>query len=219
MSQQAQNDFYPDDESMAMAYAAAVNAEVRDLFAAGADIVQLDEPYVQARPEAAKDYAVACIDRAVEGAKGPTVVHVCFGYGKHVANKPVGYAFLSELDACSADEISIECAQPRLKMDLLTSLPSKKTGPCRRAGPSRPDRGNTADRSRAHPRGSRIPTRGAHGGRPRLRHEVSSARRRLYQACEHGQGPGTLFERSFLGIATQHMVRSGRYYCCWRRHR
>ena len=126
MAQQAQNDYYPDTASLAMAYADAVNAELRDLFAAGVDIVQLDEPYVQARPEAAREYAVAAIDRAVAGATGPTVLHVCFGYGKHVADKPAGYAFLEELDGCRADEISIECAQPRLKMELLQYLPNKK---------------------------------------------------------------------------------------------
>lgn len=126
MAQQAQNDYYPDTGSLAMAYAAAVNRELRDLFAAGVDIVQLDEPYVQARPEAAHEYAVPAIDRALAGATGPTVLHVCFGYGKHVANKPAGYAFLSELDSSLATEISIECAQPRLKMDLLKSLPNKK---------------------------------------------------------------------------------------------
>ena len=126
MAQQAQNDYYPDDGALAMAYAQAVNAELKALFAAGADIVQLDEPYVQARPEAAREYAVAAIDRALEGAAGPTVLHVCFGYGKHVDDKPPGYAFLGELDDCVADEISIECAQPKLKMDLLKSLPGKK---------------------------------------------------------------------------------------------
>lgn len=126
MTQQAQNDFYRDEADLAMAYATAVNEEVRDLFAAGVDIVQLDEPYVQARPEAAREYALASIDRALEGATGSTVLHVCFGYGKHVGNKPDGYAFLSELDDCVADEVSIECAQPRLKMDLVQCLPSKK---------------------------------------------------------------------------------------------
>ena len=126
MTQQAQNDFYRDEADLAMAYATAVNEEVRDLFAAGVDIVQLDEPYVQARPEAAREYAVASIDRALEGATGSTVLHVCFGYGKHVGNKPDGYAFLSELDHCVADEVSIECAQPRLKMELVQCLPSKK---------------------------------------------------------------------------------------------
>ncbi len=126
MAQQAQNDYYPETADLALAYADAVNEELLDLFAAGVDIVQLDEPYVQARPEAAREYAVAAIDRALAGASGPTVLHVCFGYGKHVDNKPEGYAFLAELDACCADEISIECAQPRLKMDLLRQLPNKK---------------------------------------------------------------------------------------------
>ena len=126
MSQQAQNDFYSDDAELAMAYAEAVNDELKDLFNAGVDIVQLDEPYVQARPEAAREYALAAIDQALLGASGPTVLHVCFGYGKHVADKPDGYAFLDELDGCLADEISIECAQPRLKMNLVQGLPSKK---------------------------------------------------------------------------------------------
>ncbi len=125
MAQQAQDDHYKDSQALAMAYAAAVNEEVLDLFAAGVDIVQLDEPYVQARPEAAREYAVPAIDRALRGASGPTALHVCFGYGKHVDNKPAGYAFLEELDGCSANEVSIECAQPRLKMDLLKLLPNK----------------------------------------------------------------------------------------------
>lgn len=151
MTQQAQNDYYADPGDLAMAYADAVNAELRDLFAAGVDIVQLDEPYVQARPEAAREYAVAAIDRALAGATGPTALHVCFGYGKHVANKPAGYAFLSELDRCSADEISIECAQPKLKMDLLRELPSKTVHvgviDLRDTQPETPDQ--VADRIRA----------------------------------------------------------------------
>jgi 5-methyltetrahydropteroyltriglutamate--homocysteine methyltransferase len=126
MAQQAQNDYYPDEGSLALAYADAVNQELRDLFAAGVDIVQLDEPYVQARPEAAREYAVEAIDRALDGASGTTALHVCFGYGKHVADKPDGYAFLEELDDCLADEVSLECAQPCLKMDLLQLLPSKR---------------------------------------------------------------------------------------------
>jgi 5-methyltetrahydropteroyltriglutamate--homocysteine methyltransferase len=126
MTQQAQNDYYDDEATLALAYADAVNAEMRELFAAGVDIVQLDEPYVQARPERAREYAVAAIDRALEGATGTTVLHVCFGYGKHVANKPRGYAYLHELDACAADDISIECAQPRLGPDVLDALPSKR---------------------------------------------------------------------------------------------
>jgi 5-methyltetrahydropteroyltriglutamate--homocysteine methyltransferase len=125
MAQQAQNEHYPDDESLAMAYADAVNAEMHDLFAAGVDIVQIDEPYVQARPEAARRYAVAAIDRALEGASGTTALHVCFGYGKHVSDKPPGYSFLEELDACAADQISLECAQPKVDPKILTGLPSK----------------------------------------------------------------------------------------------
>jgi 5-methyltetrahydropteroyltriglutamate--homocysteine methyltransferase len=126
MTQQAQNDFYPDEASLALAYAAAVNEELRELFAAGADVVQLDEPYLQARPERAREYALRAIDRALEGATGTTVLHMCFGYGKHVADKPAGYAFLDELDACRVDEISLECAQPRLDCALLERLPSKR---------------------------------------------------------------------------------------------
>jgi 5-methyltetrahydropteroyltriglutamate--homocysteine methyltransferase len=95
---------------------------VLDLFAAGADVVQLDEPYVQARPEAARRHAVAAIDRALQGAPGTTALHVCFGYGRHVADKPTVYDFLPELDACSADEISIEAAQPRLDLGVLGDL-------------------------------------------------------------------------------------------------
>lgn len=125
MTQQAQNDHYPDEESLAEAYAIAVNAEMRALFEAGADIVQLDEPYVQARPEQARAYAVACIDRAVEGASGTTALHVCFGYGRHVEDKPNRYGFLGELDACKVDEISIECAQPDLDLADLELLPNK----------------------------------------------------------------------------------------------
>ena len=126
MTQQAQNEYYPDDASLAMAYAEAVNDEVKALFDAGVDIVQLDEPYVQARSEAAREYAVAAIDRALEGATGTTALHVCFGYGKHVDDKPEGYAFLEELDACTVDEISVECAQPRLPTSVLSALPSKR---------------------------------------------------------------------------------------------
>ena len=125
MAQQAQNEHYPDEESLALAYADAVNAEMHDLFTAGVDIVQIDEPYVQARPEAARRYAVSAIDRALKGAGGVTALHVCFGYGKHVSDKPPGYSFLEELDACAADQISLECAQPKVDPAILTGLPSK----------------------------------------------------------------------------------------------
>jgi 5-methyltetrahydropteroyltriglutamate--homocysteine methyltransferase len=125
MAQQAQDEYYGDDEALLFAYADAVNAEMSYLFAAGVDIVQIDEPYVQARPEAAARYAVAAIDRALAGAAGTTALHVCFGYGKHVADKPDGYSFLAELDACAADQISVECAQPGLDPAVLTVLASK----------------------------------------------------------------------------------------------
>lgn len=125
MAQQAQNDHYSDDGDLALAYAAAVNEEMQDLFDAGADVVQLDEPYVQARPEPAAEYALQAIDRALEGAEGRTALHVCFGYGKHVADKPKGYAFLEELDQCAVDEISVEVAQPDLDLEVLRCVPSK----------------------------------------------------------------------------------------------
>lgn len=128
MTQQAQNDHYPDDAAMAMAYAAAVNEEVHDLFAAGVDVVQLDEPYLQARPEQARGYAIEAIERALDGVKGITALHVCFGYA-HVhqgAAKPKAYEFLAELDRSSVDIISIEAAQPRLDPAILAELPSKR---------------------------------------------------------------------------------------------
>jgi 5-methyltetrahydropteroyltriglutamate--homocysteine methyltransferase len=109
-----------------MDYAAAVNEEIRDLFAAGVDMVQLDEPYVQARAAEAKKYAVRAINRALEGVSGTTAVHLCFGYAHIVHERPSGYSFLHELDACNAHVISIEAAQPRLDPEVLRALPSKK---------------------------------------------------------------------------------------------
>jgi 5-methyltetrahydropteroyltriglutamate--homocysteine methyltransferase len=127
MTQLAQNDYYPDEESLAMAYADAVNAEVRDLFAAGADIVQLDEPYMQAHPEKARRYAVAAINRALAGVEGTTVVHMCFGYAAMVTTaKPNRYGFLAELNDCACQQVSVETAQPRLDCSTLAALGSKK---------------------------------------------------------------------------------------------
>ena len=108
-----------------MAYAEVVRQEVADLFAAGADLVQLDEPWMQARPEAAREFAVEAINHALEGAAGTTVVHMCFGYAATVKDKPAGYSFLPELERCAADQISIEAAQPELDTSILESLPSK----------------------------------------------------------------------------------------------
>jgi 5-methyltetrahydropteroyltriglutamate--homocysteine methyltransferase len=129
MACQAQDDYYGDPAELALAYAAAVNAEVLDLFAAGVDIVQLDEPYLQARPAQAREYAVEAIDRALAGAAGPgrrTALHVCFGYGAHVADKPSGYSVLPQLNGCAAEELSIEAAQPRLDLAVLDELPAKR---------------------------------------------------------------------------------------------
>jgi len=126
MAQQAVDEYYGDTERLAMAYAEAVNAEVKDLFAAGADIVQLDEPWLQARADAAKRYGVKAINRALENAGGTTALHLCFGYAAIVKDKPrSGYAFLSELEDSSADQISIEAAQPELDLEILKALPSK----------------------------------------------------------------------------------------------
>jgi 5-methyltetrahydropteroyltriglutamate--homocysteine methyltransferase len=125
MAQQAQNDYYPSTEAAALAYAEAVNAEVADLFAAGADIVQLDEPYLQARPEEAKKYGVAALRRALEGITGTTAIHLCFGYAAIIHDRPSGYSFLPELADCPADQISIETAQSGLDCAVLAELAPK----------------------------------------------------------------------------------------------
>ena len=125
MAQQAQDDYYKDEEALALAFAAAVNEEIRDLKAAGADVVQIDEPWLQARPERAARYGVKAINRALEGIAGPTVVHLCFGYAAAVKDKPTGYSFLPQLEATSASQISVEAAQPRLELSVLAAL--KKT--------------------------------------------------------------------------------------------
>ncbi|HZP46768.1 MAG TPA: cobalamin-independent methionine synthase II family protein [Candidatus Binataceae bacterium] len=125
MTRQAENAAYPDDESLAMAFAEAVNLEVKDLFAAGADVVQLDEPYMDSFPDEARKYAVKAINRALEGVGGTTVVHVCFGYGHYLKKKNKPYSFLAELNDCAADQVSLEAAQPQLDLSVLRDLPSK----------------------------------------------------------------------------------------------
>ena len=114
MAQQAQNDYYASTEDAALGYAEAVNEEVADLFAAGADIVQLDEPYLQARPEEARRYGVKVINRALAGVTGTTAVHLCFGYAAIIHDRPAGYSFLPELAGADCDQISIETAQSGL---------------------------------------------------------------------------------------------------------
>src|SRR5512134_1522077 len=126
MAQQAKNDFYRDEEEMAMDFAAAVNEEARDLQAAGADVIQFDEPWVRNDPQAAKRYAVKAINRALEGLTVPTVVHVCFGYAAVVNEKPTGYSFLPELADTAAQQISIEAAQPKLDLGVLKDFARKK---------------------------------------------------------------------------------------------
>ena len=125
MAQQAQNDYYQSTEAAALGYAEAVNAEVADLFAAGADIVQLDEPYLQARPEEAKKYGIAALNRALDGISGTTAVHLCFGYGAIIHDRPSGYSFLPELADSPASQISIETAQSGLDCSVLAMLGDK----------------------------------------------------------------------------------------------
>jgi 5-methyltetrahydropteroyltriglutamate--homocysteine methyltransferase len=125
LAQQAQDEHYGDEEALALAYAAAVNEEARDLKAAGVDVIQLDEPWLQARPDRAARYGVKAIDRALAGVPGPTAVHLCFGYAAAVGDRPGAYAFLAELAGSAADQISIEAAQPRLDLAVLGDLAPK----------------------------------------------------------------------------------------------
>jgi 5-methyltetrahydropteroyltriglutamate--homocysteine methyltransferase len=125
MSQQAQDDYYGDPATLADAYADAVNAEVLDLFAAGADIVQLDEPYLQARPEPARRYGLRALNRALDGVAGTTAVHLCFGYAAIIHDRPSAYSFLPELAGCTCDQISIETAQSKLDTAILSELAGK----------------------------------------------------------------------------------------------
>jgi 5-methyltetrahydropteroyltriglutamate--homocysteine methyltransferase len=126
MSQQAQNDFYPSLAEASLAYAEAVNAEIKDLFAAGADIVQIDEPYMQARPGPAADYGLAALNRALEGVDGTTAVHICFGYAAIIHQRPSAYSFLPQLKGCRCRQISIETAQSNLDCSVLEELPDQR---------------------------------------------------------------------------------------------
>jgi 5-methyltetrahydropteroyltriglutamate--homocysteine methyltransferase len=125
MSQQAQNDFYKDEQEMVLDYATAVNAEIKDLFAAGADIVQIDEPYMQARPEKARHYGLNGLEAALDGVTGTTAIHICFGYAAIIHVRPSGYSFLPELAASPVQQISIETAQSNLDCSVLQKLPGK----------------------------------------------------------------------------------------------
>ena len=126
MSQQAQNDYYDSDAEAALDYAKAVNEEIRDLFAAGADVVQLDEPYMQARPEKAREYGVEALNRALDGIDGTTCIHICFGYAALIHERPEGYSFLPELEKTCCSQVSIETGQSGLDCKVLESLPGKQ---------------------------------------------------------------------------------------------
>lgn len=125
MAQQAQDDHYGDEEALSLAYAAAVNEEIKDLFDAGADVVQLDEPYMQARPEKARQYGLKALARALQGVEGTTALHICFGYAALIHERPEGYSFLPELAGSDVKQISIETAQQNLDCKVLESLPDK----------------------------------------------------------------------------------------------
>lgn len=126
MLQQAQNDFYKHEEDAAADYADAINAEIKDLFAAGADVVQIDEPYMQARPEKARQYGLDALNRALDGVTGTTAVHICFGYAAIIHARPSGYSFLPELARCRCNQVSLETAQSGLDTSVLKGLPEKQ---------------------------------------------------------------------------------------------
>ena len=185
MSQQAQNDYYPSEEAAAMDYAVAVNEEIRDLFAAGADIVQVDEPYMQARPEKARQYGLRALNRALEGIAGTTAVHICFGYAAIIHQRPSAYSFLPELAGCSCRQVSIETAQSRLDCAVLARLPGKQimVGCLDLSDPAV----ETAETVvAARPARAALCAGGERDPGARLRDEVPAAGRRLRQAAGHG---------------------------------
>ena len=175
MTQQAQNDFYADEADAAMDYAAAVNEEIKDLFAAGADVVQIDEPYLQARPEKARQYGLTALNRALEGVTGTTAVHICFGYAAIIHARPTGYSFLAELAECRCAQISIETAQSKLDCSVLADA-ARQAHHGRAHRPVRHDGRDRRDGRRAHPARAAVRARPKRHRRARLRHEVSAAR-------------------------------------------
>lgn len=126
MGQQAQNDYYDSDREAALAYADAVNGEIKDLFAAGADVVQLDEPYMQARPEKANEFGLEVLNRALDGVEGKTCVHICFGYAALIHERPEGYSYLPQLGNACCGQVSIETAQSKLDCEVLEHLHNKE---------------------------------------------------------------------------------------------
>ena len=189
MSQQAQNDHYPDAEAAAMDYAAAVNAEIRDLHAAGADIVQIDEPYMQARPDAARQYGLAALNAALEGVTGTTAVHICFGYAAIIHERPEGYSFLPELAECPVDQNlhrdRAVRARPRGAL-----RPHRQDDHPRRHRPLGPRGGERRDGRRPRPSRLRPAAPRADRHRHRLRDEVPAPRHGGGEDGRHGRGGG-----------------------------
>ena len=169
-----------------MDYAVALNAEIRDLFAAGADVVQIDEPYMQARPEEARDFGLTALNRALEGVTGTTAVHICFGYAAIIHARPSGYSFLPELADCSCQQVSVETAQSKLDCSVLTGLPGKKImlGVIDLADPTVESPETVAARIR---RALPYVDAARPDHRAGLRHEVPAARSRLRQAAGDGR--------------------------------
>jgi hypothetical protein len=205
MAQQAQNDFYEHEEEVAFAYADAIREEILDLFAAGADIVQLDEPWMEAAPEQARRYAVETVQRALDGVTGTTALHICFGYPSFVPEHRPRYEFLAELAAAPVDQISIETARPTSTSRCSTSSPTRRSSSaCSRS--TRP----TSRRPRRWPSGSaaRCPTSPAPArGRPGLRDEVPAARRGLRQAAGARGRRAAGQRRGGDGLVSAHLTR------------
>ncbi len=202
MGRQAQDDYYKDEEAVALAYADALNAEIKDLFAAGADVVQIDEPWMQQHPDKARQYGLKALDRALGGITGTVAVHLCFGYAAVVHDKPSGYSFLPELEGSKAQQISIEAAQPKLDLKVLKELPSKTIilGVIDLSDMTIETPQTVADRIRRallHVPADRI-GRGAG-----LRHEIPAARGCLRQDEGHGGRRGAGAARTYWLSALQ----------------
>ena len=155
MSKQAQNEFYKCDEAMALDYAAAVNEEIKDLFAAGADIVQIDEPWMQQHPDKAREYGLKALDRALDGVTGTVAVHLCFGYAAVVHDKPTGYSFLPELEG-SQRRASLDRGRAAQARSQGAGKAAVKDHHPRRHRSVGPDDRDAGDRRRAHPQGAAI---------------------------------------------------------------
>ena len=189
LSQLAQNEHYPDQRALALAYAEAINEELADLVDAGIDVVQLDEPYLQANADAARQFAVEAVDRALDGIGATTVLHTCYGYAVYVADKSGGYPFLAELADCAADQIAVEFAQPRLDPAVLAPLAGKTIvlGVLDLSTNEVEPPGLIVDRLHA---GARRGVARSTRRRARLRDEVPAPSRRLRQAAGDGRGGG-----------------------------